>query len=223
MQEKKGIARFIDHTLLKPTATREDIRALCREAREYRCAAVCVQPVFVSMCSDLLQDSGVAVATVVGFPFGTAKPEVKAFEAARAVEDGAVEVDMVASIGEILAGNYAAVQKDIEAVVAAVAGRALVKVIIETAYLNKEQIAETSRRVQAAGADFVKTSTGYGPRGASAEDIRTIRAAVGPDFGIKASGGISNYAKAQEMLAAGATRLGASAAAAIIAGEDAWE
>lgn len=214
-----SIGKYIDYTLLKATATGADIKEMAREARTHQFAALCIQPVFVKLCAGLLAGSGVGLATVIGFPLGANVPAVKAFEAARAIADGATEVDMVMNVGALLAGNFAAVKEDIEAVVASAAGKALVKVIIETAYLNGEQIREASKIVKAAGADYVKTSTGFGPRGASIADIELIRQTVGPDFGIKASGGISSYAVAREMIAAGATRLGASAALKIIAEE----
>ena len=205
-----SIAKYIDYTLLKPTAVAADIEKMCREALEYKFASICIQPVFVKLCASLLAGSGVGVTTVIGFPFGATKPETKAFEAAQAVADGATEVDMVMNIGEMLSGNLAAVQEDIEAVVEAVKGRAIVKVIIETAYLSPEQIAAASKIVKAAGPtcqDFHRLC----PSGAKVEDIRIIREAVGPDFGIKASGGVSSYQTAVEMMAAGATRFSASA------------
>ena len=212
----KSIAQCIDYTLLKATATAADVERMCGEARDFQFATICIQPIFVKLCAGLLAGSGVGVTTVIGFPFGAAKPEVKAYEAAKAVADGATEVDMVMNIGEMLSGDVEAVREDIETVVNAVAGKAIVKVIIETAYLSAEQIREASRIVKAAGANFVKTSTGYAPNGAKTEDIRIIREAVGPGFGIKASGGISSYQAAKEMLEAGATRFGASAAIKIV-------
>lgn len=216
-----SIAKYIDYTLLKPTAVAADIENMCREALEYKFASICIQPVFVKLCASLLAGAGVGITTVIGFPFGATKPETKAFEAAQAVADGATEVDMVMNIGEMLSGNLEAVQEDIEAVVKAVKGQAIVKVIIETAYLSPEQIAAASKIVKAAGADFVKTSTGYAPSGAKVEDIRIIREAVGPDFGIKASGGVSSYQTAVKMMEAGATRFGASAAIKIVEEEQA--
>lgn len=214
-----GIAKYIDYTLLKATATAADVRRMCQEAREYSFASICIQPVFVKLCAQLLVGSSVGVTTVIGFPFGAEKPEVKAYAAQQAVVDGATEVDMVMNIGEMLSGNAEAVKDDIVAVVNAVGAKAVVKVIIETAYLSPEQIIQASNIVKEAGASFVKTSTGYAPSGAKVEDIRLIRQAVGPDFGIKAAGGISSYAVAKEMLEAGATRFGASAALAILQGE----
>lgn len=215
----ESIAKYIDYTLLKATAAAADVERMCKEALEYRFASICIHPVFVKLCARMLSGSGVGVTTVIGFPFGAVKSEVKAFEAAQAVADGATEVDMVMNIGEMLSGNLDAVRHDIESVVKSVSGRAIVKVIIETAYLDKEQISAASKVVKAAGANFVKTSTGYAPSGAKVEDIRIIREAVGPGFGIKASGGISSYQTAKEMLEAGATRFGASAAIKIVEGE----
>lgn len=214
-----GIAKFIDYTLLKPTASAADVRRMCHEAKEYSFASICIQPVFVKLCAQLLAGSPVGVTTVVGFPLGADKPEVKAFAARQAVADGATEVDMVMNIGQMLEGNYEAVKEDIAAVVSAVDQKAIVKVIIETAYLSPEQITRASLLVKEAGADFVKTSTGFAPSGAKAEDVRRIRQAVGPEMGIKAAGGISSYQVAEDMLSAGATRLGASAALAIVQGE----
>lgn len=214
-----GIAKLIDYTLLKPTATADDVRRMCQEAKEYSFATICVQPVFVKLCAQLLAGSPVGVTTVVGFPLGADKPEVKAFAAQQAVADGATEVDMVINIGALLSGDYEVVRDDIAAVVEAVANKAVVKVIIETAYLSPEQITQASLLAKEAGADFVKTSTGFAPSGAKVEDIRRIRQAVGPEMGIKAAGGISSYQIAKEMLDAGATRLGASAGLAIVQGE----
>lgn len=211
-----SIAKYIDYTLLKATATGADVERMCLESQNYRFASICIQPVFVALCKELLAGSGVGVTTVVGFPFGAAKPSVKAFEAEAAIADGASEIDMVMNIGEMLAGNEDKVAADIAAVSQSVAGHGLLKVIIETAYLSAEQILAACKIAKASGAQFIKTSTGYAPSGASAAHIRLIRGAVGPDFGIKASGGIGDYAKAKEMLLAGATRLGASAAVKII-------
>jgi len=214
-----AIAKYIDYTLLKATGTQEDIRRMCSEAMEYGFATMCIHPVFVKLCAELLKGSSVGVTTVVGFPFGADKTGVKVFEAQQAVADGATEIDMVINIGALLAGSLDIVQADIEAVVQAVKGKALVKVIIETAYLDPDKIITASKIVKAAGADFVKTSTGYAPSGAKVEDIKLIREAVGPGFGIKAAGGVSSYQVAMEMIKAGATRFGASAALEIVKGE----
>lgn len=213
-----NIAKYIDYTLLKATGTSQDIQSMCRDSLEYGFATVCVHPVFVRLCSEMLNNSSVGITTVVGFPFGADKSAVKAYEAVQALEDGATEIDMVMNIGDMLSGNKDSVGKDIEAVASAVNGKAVLKVIIETAYLNTDQIAGASKIVKASGADFVKTSTGYAPSGAKLEDIRLIRSVVGPDFGIKAAGGVSSYEVAVELIEAGATRLGASAAIAIVKG-----
>lgn len=215
-----GIAKYIDYTLLKATGTADDVRRMCQEAREYSFASICIHPIYVKLCGQLLADSSVGVTTVVGFPFGANKSQVKVYEAQQAIADGATEIDMVMAIGEMLSGNSDAVAKDIVAVVKAVNNEALVKVIIETAYLTPELIIQASALIKEAGANFVKTSTGYAPSGAKVEDVRLIRKEVGPDFGIKASGGISSYAVAKEMLDAGASRLGVSAALAIVKGEN---
>lgn len=212
------IAKFIDYTLLKATGTRADIERMCREAKEYGFKALCVHPYFVNVCREQLKDSEVEIATVVGFPFGANKSQVKAFEAAQAVEDGATEIDMVINIAEMLRGDISFVAQDIAAVVKAVEGRALVKVIIETAYLSREQIVVVSKIIKESAACYVKTSTGYAPSGAKVEDIQLIRETVGPDFGIKASGGISDYQTAVKMIEAGATRLGASKGIEIVSG-----
>ena len=183
---------------------------MCHEAKEYSFASICIQPVFVKLCAQLLAGSPVGVTTVVGFPLGADKPEVKAFAARQAVADGATEVDMVMNIGQMLEGNYEAVKEDIAAVVSAVDQKAIVKVIIETAYLSPEQITRASLLVKEAGADFVKASTGFAPSGAKAEDVGASVRQWG-EMGIKAAGGISSYQVAEDMLSAGATRLAPAA------------
>ena len=213
-----NIARYIDYTLLKADATMADVVGMCQESRDYGFATICIHPWFVKRCAQLLQGSSTGITTVVGFPFGADKSEVKAFEAKVALADGATEIDMVMNIGEMLSGNLTIVQSDIAAVVEAVKGKALVKVIIETAFLSPEQIAVASKLVKDSGADYVKTSTGFAPGGATINDIKIMREAVGADFGIKAAGGVSSYKVALEMIQAGATRLGASAAIAISEG-----
>jgi deoxyribose-phosphate aldolase len=211
------IARLIDHTLLKPEATPEQIARLCAEAREYGFASVCVNPVFVPQCAGLLEGSGVAVCTVVGFPLGASASAVKVFETRLAVEQGAREVDMVIAIGLLRAGEHAAVQEDIAGVAAAAhAGGAICKVIIETALLTDAQKADACRLAVAAGADFVKTSTGFASGGATPADVALMRSVVGPQVGVKAAGGIRTLADAQAMVAAGATRLGCSAGVQIV-------
>jgi len=208
----KTIARYIDHTLLKPDATVEQVAKLCEEARTYGFASVCVNPCNVRQCAELLGRGSVLVCSVVGFPLGATLPEVKAYETERVIWDGATEVDMVINIGALKSGNSALVQRDIEAVVqAAHRNQVPVKVIIETAYLTDEEKVKASTLTKAAQADFVKTSTGFGPSGATVHDVELMRRTVGPDMGIKAAGGIRDYETMQKMVAAGATRIGASA------------
>ena len=212
-----AIAQVIDHTLLKPEATREQIDRLCREALEYHFASVCVNPTHVGRCAELLRGSDVKVCTVIGFPLGATTTAVKAYETRQAIDDGATEIDMVINIGALKSGDLDAVQADIGAVVdAAHAAGALVKVIIETALLSGDEKVTACRLAQAAGAEFVKTSTGFGPGGAKVEDVALMRRVVGPEMGVKASGGVRNYADVQAMIAAGATRIGASAGVAIV-------
>lgn len=215
------LAARIDHTLLRPTATAGQVEALCREAHAHGFCSVCVQPCFVALARRTLDGLGsaVKVCTVVGFPLGANAPATKASEAALAVAEGADELDMVVALYALRAGDDAAVRKDIEGVVRAGAGR-VVKVIIESALLEAPEIERASRLGVAAGAQFIKTSTGFGPGGATTAAVRQIRAAVGPAVGVKASGGIADAAAARAMLAAGATRLGASASPAIVAGWD---
>jgi deoxyribose-phosphate aldolase len=211
-------ASLIDHTLLKPTATADQICQLCAEAREYRFAAVCVNPVWVPLCAELLAGSPVAVCTVVGFPLGADLPEVKTFEAERCVARGASEIDMVINIGALKAQDYAAVRDDIAAIVSrSHAAGAIVKVIIETAYLTDEEKVAACVLATDAGADFVKTSTGFGPSGATAADVALMRRVVGPGIGVKAAGGIRSGADFRSMVAAGANRIGASAGVKIVA------
>lgn len=212
------IAGMIDHTLLKPEATREQIVRLCEEAKQHRFASVCVNPYWVPAAARELDGSGVMVATVIGFPLGAASTRTKAFEAADAIEAGASEIDMVVNIGALKSGDIGTVTADIRAVVAACEGKAKVKVIIETGLLTDEEKVAASKASLEAGADFVKTSTGFGHGGATVADIALMRRTVGPDMGIKASGGVRDLAFARELIEAGATRLGTSSGAAIIAG-----
>ena len=206
------IARYIDHTLLKPEATPDDIARLCATAREFGFASVCVNPRFVPQAVAALRATPVAVCTVVGFPLGATTTGAKVHEAQEALDAGATELDMVQAVGLLKAGHYRAVAEDIAAVVGVAHPRgARVKVILETALLSPEEIAAACFVAQAAGADFVKTSTGFGPGGARAEDVALMRAAVGPNLGVKASGGVRTYEQALAMIAAGATRIGASA------------
>jgi deoxyribose-phosphate aldolase len=212
----RQVARLMDLTLLKPEATADDVAALCVEANELQVGAVCVSPSMLSVAVASL-DPGIAACTVIGFPGGAIDTRVKAFEAALAFSAGATELDMVAAIGSIKAGDWAAVEADI-AEVAAAAPSALLKVILETAALTEREIVEACRVARSAGADFVKTSTGFHPSGgASVDAVGWMAEAVGDDLGIKASGGIRDAAAARAMLAAGATRLGVSAGAAILA------
>ncbi len=206
------LAALIDHTLLKPEATPQDIARLCAEAREYRFAAVCVNPIYVPLAADLLAGTEIEVATVVGFPLGATPTNVKVAETVQALRDGATEIDMVLPIGLLKAGRYDAVARDIHAVVqVAHAAQALVKVIIEAALLTTEEKVAACLLSKQAGADFVKTSTGFGPGGATVEDVALMRRVVGPTMGVKAAGGIRTYAQAKAMIEAGANRIGASA------------
>ena len=203
------IARIIDHTLLAPEATPEMVEGLCREADEHRFYSVCVAPVFASLASDSLAGSPVRVCTVAGFPAGLSEPDVKAYEAELAIRRGADEVDMVMNIGAAKAGNWGQVADDVERVVDSAGGRP-VKVILETCLLSDSEKLWACEVCVAAGAGFVKTSTGFSHGGATTADVRLLRAAVGPDVGVKASGGIRDYETACSMIGAGATRLGAS-------------
>jgi len=206
------VSHLIDHTLLKPDATQDQIAQLCYEARKYSFASVCVNPSWVKLCADLLKGSGVVVCTVIGFPLGATSTETKAFEAQKALRDGASEVDMVINVGALKSHDYELVERDIAAVARAVhAGGALLKVIIEAALLTDEEKVAACQLARVAGADFVKTSTGFGPGGATAEDVALMRRVVGSGMGVKASGGIRTYADAKKMIAAGASRIGASA------------
>ena len=214
-----GLASLIDHTMLKPDAAREDIEGLCREALQFCFASVCVNPNWVPLCASILRGSGVKVCTVIGFPFGAHLPDVKAYEARRAVEQGADEVDMVINIGAIKSKDYALVEQDIRGVVQAVGKETVVKVILETALLTRDEKIMGSSLSKAAGADFVKTSTGFAGGGATVEDIRLMRETVGPEIGVKASGGIRTTEDVKKMVEAGATRIGASASVKIVRGE----
>lgn len=211
------LAKYIDNTLLKPAATTDQIRALCEESIEYGFASVCVNPVHVALAASLLKDSDVNVCTVIGFPLGANTSEVKAFEARTAAERGADELDMVINIGALKAGDDETVRKDIEAVVKAGGGR-LVKVIIETFLLTDEEKVRACKLAVAAGADFVKTCTGFSGGAANVHDIALMRATVGPQIGVKASGGVHTREEALALIEAGATRIGASAGKAIVNG-----
>jgi len=209
------IASYVDHTMLKAVATQEEIAKLCEEARNHHFASVCVNPSYVAMSAKLLRGSDVKVCTVVGFPLGSTTPTVKAIEARDAMANGAEEIDMVINVGALKSGNDALVRGDIQAVRDATRGRVL-KVILETALLTDDEKVRACRISKEVGADFVKTSTGFGPGGATVEDVKLMRETVGPMMGVKASGGIRDTAMAQQMIAAGATRLGTSASVAIV-------
>jgi deoxyribose-phosphate aldolase len=209
----------IDHTLLKPQATQDQVAQLCYEAKKYNFASVCVNPSYVKLCADLLDGTPVRVCTVIGFPLGATATEVKVFEAQQAVRNGALEIDMVINVGALKSRDYEAVEHDIAAIARAThAGNAILKVIIETALLTDEEKVVACQLAKVAEADFVNTSTGFGPGGASAEDVSLMRRVVGPDIGVKASGGIKTFDDAQKMIAAGASRLGVSASIKIIQG-----
>ena len=209
-------AEMIDHTLLKPEATKEQVKKLCEEAAEYGFHSVCVNSCFVSYCADLLKDTGVKVCTVIGFPLGAMSTQGKAAEAAAAVADGAEELDMVIPIGMIKSGDWEYVKNDIEAVVKAAKDQAIVKVILETCLLTDEEKVKACVICKEAGAAFVKTSTGFSKGGATAEDVALMRKTVGPDMGVKASGGIRTLDDVKKMVQAGADRIGASAGVAIV-------
>ncbi len=214
-----GLASYIDHTLLKPDATAAEIDKLCDEARKNKFATVCVNGTWVRRCAEILQGSGVAVCSVIGFPLGASAPEVKAYEARRAIEDGACEIDMVINIGALKSQDHAFVRRDIQGVADVChALGARLKVILETALLTDAEKIKGSELAQLAGADFVKTSTGFSKGGATAADVALMRRTVGPTMGVKASGGIRDEKDAKTMIAAGATRLGASASVAIVQG-----
>ena len=215
------LARMIDHTLLSPTATRGEIVALCDEARENCFASVCVNPYWVTLANEKLAESPVRVCTVIGFPLGANRAETKVYEAIRAVEDGAVELDMVLNSGALRSGDDPAAERDIAGVVEAGRGRAIVKVILETGHLTDEEKVKACVLARRAGAHFVKTSTGFGKGGATEEDVRLMRRVVGPKLGVKASGGVKDQPTAIRMIEAGATRIGASAGVRIVHGNGA--
>lgn len=216
---KKNLAKMMDHTLLKATATPAQIEQLCAEARQIDSASVCVNPYYVPLAKKLLAGSDVKVCTVIGFPLGANTSETKAFETADAIAKGAQEVDMVINVGALLAGDEATVLEDMKAVVKAANGT-LVKVIIETCYLNDEQKKTACRLAMEAGADFVKTSTGFGTGGATPADVALMRSVVGDKLQVKASGGIRTYEDAMAVVEASADRLGVSASLAILEGAE---
>ncbi|MFR5265992.1 deoxyribose-phosphate aldolase [Clostridium sp.] len=217
--ENKNIASIIDHTILKADATKEAVEKICKEAIEYKFASVCINPANVALCAELLKDSGIKVCTVIGFPLGANTSEVKAFETKDAIEKGANEVDMVINIGKLKDKDYDYVKKDIEAVVEVAKGKALTKVIIETCLLTDEEKVKACELAKEAGADFVKTSTGFSTGGSTPEDIKLMRETVGPEMGVKASGGVRSLKDAKAVIENGATRIGASASVAICNGQ----
>lgn len=216
----KNYASYIDHTLLKPEATEEQIKKICAEAKEFGFASVCVNPVWVNVAATELKDATSKVCTVIGFPLGTSTSVTKAFETKDAIANGADEIDMVINIGALKGGQYDTVENDIKAVVEAANGT-LVKVIIETCLLSDEEKVKACELSVAAGADFVKTSTGFSTGGATAEDVALMRKTVGSEIGVKASGGVRSLEDLEAMVAAGATRIGASSGVKIMNGQKA--
>ncbi|GAA0119464.1 deoxyribose-phosphate aldolase [Clostridium perfringens] len=216
--DKQQLAKMIDHTILKPEADKASIEKLCKEALEYNFASVCINPTNVELAAKLLKGSEVKVCTVIGFPLGANTMEVKAFETKDAIAKGADEVDMVINIGRLKDKDYEYVEKDIKAVVDAADKKALTKVIIETCLLTEEEKVKACELAKKAGADFVKTSTGFSTGGATPEDIKLMRETVGPDMGVKASGGVRSIEDAEAVIKNGATRIGASASIAICEG-----
>jgi deoxyribose-phosphate aldolase len=211
------VASMIDHTLLKPDATRKDIETLCREAAEYRFATVCVNPTWVALCAQLLRGSGVNVTSVVGFPLGATTCDVKHYETRRAIFDGAREIDMVINVGALKSGDLRVVERDIEAVTGPCRESGVVsKVIIEAVLLTDDEKVTACTLAKAAAADYVKTSTGFGPGGATAHDVALMRRVVGEEMGVKAAGGVRDLEGLKAMVAAGATRIGASAGVRIV-------
>ncbi|MDQ0269504.1 deoxyribose-phosphate aldolase [Cytobacillus purgationiresistens] len=213
-----NIAKMIDHTLLKADTKQEQIEKLCEEAKEFKFASVCVNPAWVKLSSELLAGTDVKVCTVIGFPLGANSSEVKAYETRNAIENGATEVDMVINIGALKSADLTLVAKDIHSVVEAAAGKALTKVIIETCLLTDEEKVTACELSVKSGADYVKTSTGFSTGGATVEDIKLMRKTVGPDIGVKASGGVRSAEDVQKLIDAGATRIGASSGIAIVQG-----
>jgi deoxyribose-phosphate aldolase len=211
-----NIAKYIDHTILKPEATVEDVKRLCREAKEYSFASVCVNGCYAKLVSTELAGSEVKTCVVVGFPLGAMTKEAKAFETSQAIENGASEIDMVINVGALKSKDYKFVKEDIEAVVNAAKGKALVEVIIETCLLSDEEKVKACEIAKEAKADFVKTSTGFSSGGATKEDIALMRKTVGSDLGVKASGGVRDFKTAMDMINAGASRIGASASISIV-------
>ncbi|MBL4937961.1 deoxyribose-phosphate aldolase [Clostridium sp. YIM B02515] len=215
---KEQLAKMIDHTILKPEATEEQVRRVCEEALKYNFASVCINPCHVELTAGLLKGSDVKVCTVIGFPLGANTSTVKAFETSEAIKEGAQEVDMVINIGKLKSKDYDYVREDIKAVVEAAKGKALTKVIIETCLLTDEEKVAVCKLAKEAGADFVKTSTGFSTGGATYEDVKLMRETVGESMGVKASGAVRSYEDAAKVIKAGASRIGASASIAICEG-----
>lgn len=220
----RDLAKLIDHTLLSATANVYDMKRLCQEALKYKFAAVCVNPIFVPMCARLLKGSSVKVATVVGFPLGASTTEAKAFQTRQGVKEGAQEIDMMINLGAFKSKAFDLVRSDIKAVVEAarvssLGAGALVKVILETGYLSDAEIVQACQLAVEGGADFIKTSTGFGPGGATAEHVALMRKTVGREIGVKASGGIRTFADANAMLDAGANRIGTTAGVSLVTGK----
>lgn len=218
MIRRKQLAKLIDHTLLKPNATKDDIARLCEEAKKYGFWCVCVNPTYVSLATKVLQKTDVKVCSVVGFPLGANTPEVKAFEAEKAIDDGASEIDMVINIGALRSRDYELVKRDIREVAKRAKARknSVLKVIIETGLLTEDEKVLACRLIKEAGGDFIKTSTGFNAPGATVDDVTLIRNTVGPNFGVKASGGIRTYSDSLKLIKAGANRIGTSSGVAII-------
>lgn len=214
----KDLAKYIDHTQLKPDTTKDKIQKIVDEAKEYEFASVCVNPHWVSFCYENLKETTVKVCTVIGFPLGATSTASKVFETKKAIEDGATEVDMVINVGELKSANDKFVQSDIQAIVDAAKGKALTKVIIETSLLTNDEKIRACKLAKAAGADYVKTSTGFSGGGATLEDVALMRETVGPEMGVKASGGVRDQEATKAMIKAGATRIGASAGIDIVNG-----
>lgn len=214
----KNYAAYIDHTLLKADATKQQVIELCEEAKKYEFASVCINPTWVKTAAEALQNTNVKVCTVIGFPLGASTTETKIFETKDAIANGAGEIDMVLNVGALHSGLIEYVQKDIEGVVEAAKGKAIVKVILETSLLDAMQKRTACELSVLAGADFVKTSTGFSTGGATSEDVKLMRSVVGPKIGVKASGGVRSIEDVNKMIEAGATRIGASSGVAIMEG-----
>ncbi|ASN07351.1 deoxyribose-phosphate aldolase [Virgibacillus necropolis] len=215
----RDLAKYIDHTQLKPDTTEEKINSVIQEAKEYKFASVCVNPFWVKHCFNELKNTNVKVCTVIGFPLGATTTETKVFETKNAINNGATEIDMVINVGALKSNNDSFVEQDIREVVLTAKGHALTKVIIETSLLTEDEKTRACKLAKAAGADFVKTSTGFSGGGATVADVKLMRETVGPEIGVKASGGVRDLETTEKMINAGATRIGASAGIEILAGK----